>query len=71
MSTTRSGWGAALSIVNRTRESLARHYLKSSALSCTEIAFLLGFNDPHSFSRAFRSWTGQTPEKARHALLEC
>lgn len=55
-------------LVNGTRESLARHYLENTALSGTEIAFLLGFEDPNSFYRAFLDWTGQTPDRARHAL---
>ncbi|MCP9272525.1 AraC family transcriptional regulator [Mycolicibacterium arenosum] len=43
------------------REGLARHYLTQSALSLTEIAFLLGYDDPNSFHRAFNRWTGRTP----------
>ncbi|MBA4286936.1 MAG: AraC family transcriptional regulator [Xanthomonadaceae bacterium] len=54
-------------LVNRTRESLARHYLESTAMSGGEIAFLLGFEDPNSFYRAYQSWTGQTPDSTRHA----
>lgn len=55
-------------VVNTTRESLARHYLGSTSLSGGEIAFLLGFEDPSSFYRAFLDWTGQTPDTARHAM---
>lgn len=55
-------------LVNATRESLARHYLGSTTLSSGEIAFLLGFEDPNSFYRAFQDWTGQTPDSARHAM---
>lgn len=54
-------------LVNSTREKLARHYLKNTSLPNTEIAFLLGFEDPNSFFRAFHDWTGQTPDSARHA----
>lgn len=54
-------------LVNSTRESLAHHYLQNTAMSGGEIAFLLGFEDPNSFYRAFRDWTGQTPESTRHA----
>jgi len=53
------------SLVNGTRESLARHYLKNTSMSGGEIAFLLGFEDPNSFYRAFHEWTGQTPDSAR------
>jgi len=52
-------------VLNATREDLARHYLRSSALSAAEIAFLLGYENPSSFYRAFHAWTGQTPETLR------
>jgi AraC-like DNA-binding protein len=47
------------------REELALHYLAKSDYSSGQIAFLLGYQDPNSFFRAFRTWTGQTPEFAR------
>jgi len=56
------------SMVNRTREELARHYLRHSKLSGAEIAFLLGYEDPNSFVRAFHTWTGVTPEFERSRL---
>ncbi len=54
-------------VLNRTREGLARHYLAKTDISGGEIAFLLGFEDPNSFFRAFHEWTGQTAESVRHA----
>lgn len=54
-------------ILDSTRESLARHYLAESELSAGEISFLLGYDDPRSFYRAFRAWTGQTPQLVRAA----
>ena len=56
-------------VLDDTREALAKHYLRTSALSGAEISFLLGFDDPNSFSRAFNAWTGTTPERARRNLL--
>ncbi len=47
------------------REELARNYLSKSDYSSGQIAFLLGYEDPNSFFRAFRAWTGQTPEYVR------
>ena len=55
-------------VLDTTREELARHYLSSSELTGAEIAFLIGFDEPSSFFRAFQSWTGQTPEHARAAM---
>lgn len=52
-------------VLNKTREDLARHYLGKTSLSGSEISFLLGYEDPNSFFRAFHQWTGQTPETVR------
>nr|WP_221914433.1 AraC family transcriptional regulator [Klebsiella aerogenes] len=55
-------------LVNTCRENLARHYLRNTSLPAYEIAFLLGFEDPNSFYRAFMAWTGLTPETVREAM---
>lgn len=52
-------------LLNQTREELARYYLTSTDLTHMEISFLLGFGEPSSFFRAFQSWTGMTPEEVR------
>jgi AraC-like DNA-binding protein len=52
-------------LLQETRQALARHYLVKTELPAAEIAFLLGFEEPNSFYRAFRAWTRQTPEAAR------
>lgn len=54
-------------IVRRTREQLARHYVTKTDLAYVEIGFLLGYEEPSSFFRAFREWTGTTPEQTRSA----
>lgn len=56
-------------VVNRTRADLARHYLTRTSLACSEISFLLGYENPNSFFRAFQEWTGQTPESLRQAQI--
>lgn len=52
-------------ILKETREALARYYLEKTSLPASEISFLLGFDEPNSFYRAFRSWTGKTPDSVR------
>lgn len=51
--------------VATTREQLAKHYLHKSELSSKQIAYLLGYEDPNSFIRAFHTATGITPERYR------
>lgn len=48
-------------ILNETRRELALAYMAEARHSVSEIAFLLGFADTSSFSRAFRRWTGRAP----------
>jgi len=54
------------SVLDQTREELARHYLRTTKLTAAEISFLIGFEQPSSFFRAFNDWTGQTPEQIRN-----
>jgi len=51
-------------LLDDTRHQLADQYLKDSTLSVSEIAYLLGFAEVSSFSRAFRRWTGRAPRAA-------
>jgi len=45
-------------ILDEVRYELARRYLETGALPITEIAVLLGYEDPANFRRAFRRWSG-------------
>jgi AraC-like DNA-binding protein len=47
------------------RRSSAERYLADGRLPLAEIAFLLGFQDPSNFHKAFRRWTGSTPAAYR------
>lgn len=47
------------------KSGLARRYLQENRLSVIEIAFLLGYGDPSSFSAAFKSWQDCTPTEYR------
>jgi AraC-like DNA-binding protein len=52
-------------LLGETREALARHYLEVGSVSTAQIALLLGYDEPNSFSRAFKTWTGTTPDAMR------
>lgn len=54
-------------LLDRTREQLARQYLRDPGLSLAEIGLLLGYSEQSAFTRAFRRWTGQTPQVFRMA----
>jgi len=56
-------------IVRETRVRLAKNYLENTRLSTSEIAFLLAFADPGSFHRAFRAWSGTTPDRVRQRSI--
>ncbi|MCJ8170540.1 AraC family transcriptional regulator [Atopomonas sediminilitoris] len=55
-------------LLDETRQQLALHYLRDPALELAEIAFLIGFAESGSLTRAFRRWTGQTPAEYRRQL---
>jgi AraC-like DNA-binding protein len=52
-------------VVQQLREELAFRYLRDEDKSIGEIAYLLGFSDENTFSRAFKRWTGRRPAAVR------
>ena len=52
-------------LLQRVKSTLARKYLEDKSLSIIEIALLLGYSDPSSFSPAFKCWGGVTPTEFR------
>jgi len=51
--------------VQQIRFMLATEYLKDPHLSLQEIALLLCYSEQSAFQRAFKIWTGQTPQQWR------
>jgi AraC-like DNA-binding protein len=58
------------SLTETTRRELAEGLLGDERYSLAEIAFLTGFSEQSSFSRAFKRWAGNTPATFRRGLLE-
>lgn len=52
-------------LVEALRENLAKSLLAQGALSLDEIADRLGYGEQTSFGRAFKRWTGMTPQHFR------
>ncbi len=52
-------------LVDDLRHRMALHYLEGAKTSVNETAYLVGFSDPSSFSRAFKRWTGSSPRRKR------
>jgi AraC-like DNA-binding protein len=48
-------------VLDELRRKLALEYLDGRKVSVNEVAYLVGFSDPASFSRAFKRWTGTSP----------
>ncbi|MGM0560043.1 MAG: AraC-like transcriptional regulator QhpR [Pseudomonadota bacterium] len=52
-------------LVNAARKELALHYMEDSNMPLTEVAHCLGYSELSAFSRAFRNWTGMSPQRYR------
>ncbi len=52
-------------LVGGVRLALAKQYLEANRLSVSETAWLLGYAEVSTFTRAFRRWTGSLPSAAR------
>lgn len=51
--------------LDRVRKALAEQYLKEGKLRLSEIAFLLGYSELSTFSRAAKAWFGVPPKEFR------
>jgi AraC-like DNA-binding protein len=52
-------------VVEQTRAQLAVELLRDTDCTPGEIAAELGYSEPNNFARAFKRWTGKTPEQYR------
>ncbi|MEN4984089.1 AraC family transcriptional regulator [Acinetobacter modestus] len=54
--------------LNFVRYELAKSYLKDPRLQIVEIALLLGYSEHAPFTRAYKEWSGKTPQQEREEL---
>jgi AraC-like DNA-binding protein len=56
-------------LADSARQQLAVQALKQDEYAVKEIAYMLGYNELSAFSRAFKRWTGISPDGYRVSLL--
>jgi AraC-like DNA-binding protein len=57
-------------LLQEVRRDLAFVYLQRPDISIDEVAYLVGYDDPTAFHKAFKRWTGNTPAEHRSRLSE-
>jgi len=55
-------------LLEEARRTIAISYLADRKLAAYEVSFLLGYAEPSTFFRAFKRWTGKTPQEYRASL---
>jgi AraC-like DNA-binding protein len=53
-------------LLDQMRRDLAIRYLREPEMAICEVAYLLGFSESSALHRAFKRWTGRTPNEFRH-----
>jgi AraC-like DNA-binding protein len=56
-------------VANDALAMVAKHFLVDEQYSIQETAYEMGFSDPSAFHRAFKRWTGTTPDAFRNSRL--
>lgn len=58
-------------IKDECRKVAALNYMNSPQLSISDVAGLMGFDEPSAFFRSFKKWTGMTPGEYRRSDTYC
>ena len=54
-------------LVDEIRRSIAMDYVRHSEYGLTDVSMMLGYGELSSFSRAFKRWTGTSPQRIRQS----
>ncbi|MEM9072373.1 MAG: helix-turn-helix domain-containing protein, partial [Myxococcota bacterium] len=57
-------------VVDEVRHGRALSLLRAPQMSVAQVAYLLGFSDVSTFSRAFKRWTGTSPRAFRRSEVQ-
>ncbi len=57
-------------VLDELRHKTALLYLREKSVSVNETAYLVGFSDSTTFSRAFKRWTGTPPRALRSSKID-
>lgn len=57
-------------LVDEVRETLAQELLVTAGMTTEQVARRLGYAEPTSFVRAFKRWTGHTPQRYRAQVAQ-
>jgi AraC-like DNA-binding protein len=49
-------------IADEVRQALAKYYISSGNYALKDISWMLGYNELSAFTRAFKRWTGKSPQ---------
>jgi AraC-like DNA-binding protein len=55
-------------LLEAARRELAHQHLADRSMDIQQIAYLLGYSETSAFSRAFKRWSGQSPQQYRDGL---
>jgi AraC-like DNA-binding protein len=50
-----------LKVVEETKKQICLQLIGTGGYNVTEIAYVMGYNEPSAFRKAFKKWTGVTP----------
>lgn len=57
-------------LIEQAKQEMAFRLMKTRKYNISEVAYMLGFSEPGSFTRSFRKWTGKSPRAYFNTLYQ-